>query len=71
MTTKEWWEAFLAGLSGSPSPSEGSPVAQHRDDDPPVLGTDEFEHPDGTVYVRVDPNQFPLWDERDSRLVEG
>lgn len=45
-------------------------MAKHRADDQPVPGTDEFEHEDGTVYVRVDPAQFPLWDERDSTLVE-
>lgn len=45
-------------------------MAKHRADDRPVPGTDEFEHPDGTVYVRVDPDQFPLFDERDSTLIE-
>lgn len=45
-------------------------MAKHRADGQRVPGTDEFEHPDGTVYVRVDPSQFPDYDERESSLIE-
>jgi hypothetical protein len=45
-------------------------MAKHRSDDQPPLPDDHFEHPDGTVYVRVDPNQFALFDDRDSTLIE-
>lgn len=45
-------------------------MAKHRADDLRVPGTDEFEHPDGTTYVRVDPSLFPVYDERDSTLIE-
>lgn len=45
-------------------------MAKHRADETPVISDNEFEHDDGTIYTRVDPDQFPLWDERDSTLVE-
>ena len=36
----------------------------------PKLPGDSFAHPDGTVYQRIDPDQFALFDEVDSTTIE-